>query len=151
MSIFSDFAGGATSLAEGRAQQKEFKTQASSEMFEAGNERISALRAENVLTDEMFSVMAGQSVAFVANGIDPSSPLAMVAASETIKTGEDEAARIRGEGILRSQRRRMRARSLKRAGRAARLAGFVKFAVSQEKVGGKISKLIATKGMSGGG
>ncbi len=128
MSTFSSIVSGLFALQKGKSQQKEFKTQAAAELFEAGNERINAMRAKNDLTDDLHRTIAGQNVAFIAAGIDPSSSLAVTARKEAVKAGERAVGAAGHEGVLRDQRRRARARSLKRAGKMARLAGFVQAA-----------------------
>lgn len=113
------------SLVKGKAKATSLNEQAATELFEAGNERIKGLRAENEFTDQMFDVVAGQQIAMVANGIDPSSPGAQRIQEKTIKKGEAELSKIRTDTILRDQRRRQRARGLKKAAKFAKLGGIV--------------------------
>lgn len=134
------------SLVKGKAKATSLNEQAATEIFEAGNERIKGLRSENEFTDQMFDVVAGQQIAMVANGIDPSSPGAVRIQEKTIKKGEAELSKIRTDTILRDQRRRQRARGLKKAAKLAKIAGIVG-AVSEIQ---KSAQAAASRGTGGG-
>lgn len=131
--------GGLFKIAKAKEDQRVSMEASAHELFSADTERIKGLRAENILTEQLFDALANQQVAGIASGIDPSSPVAQTLRRKTVKRGEREIKKIKTDTILADQRRRARSRGLLRAGKFARIGGIVEGISDIQEQAGRIA------------